>query len=143
MHLERTLERTRVLAEHGEDELGAVEHVGVDGVEHGRHLRRRKIVLTDGHRGLLLGHDRRELAHLALAEVRACAGHVAALDDVGHPLHVGRAEEFFNLVERLVLPGVVTASGNDGEHHASRARGRGVDAGGRGHHGTRHAEDHG
>ena len=51
VHLQRALERVRVLAEHREDELGAVEHVGVDGVEHGRHLRRRQVVLADGDRG--------------------------------------------------------------------------------------------
>ena len=54
----RALERVRVLAEHGEDELGAVEHVGVDRVEDGGHLAGREVVLADGDRGALLARRR-------------------------------------------------------------------------------------
>ena len=124
VHLHGALQRVRVLAEHGEDELRAVEHVGVDRVEHGRDLRRGEIVLADGHGGLLLRHGLFELDHLALAEVGARIGRIAVLDDVGDPLHVGRAQKLLDLDQLLVLAGLAAAARDDREHDGPRGRPR-------------------
>ena len=51
VHLHGALQGVRVLAEDGEDELGAVQHVDVHGVQHGRDLAGAQVVLAHGHGG--------------------------------------------------------------------------------------------
>ena len=52
--LQAALERAGMVGEHGQDQLGAVEHVDVDRVEHRGHLGRRQVVFADGAGGAAL-----------------------------------------------------------------------------------------
>jgi hypothetical protein len=112
----------RVLAEHGQDELRAVEHVGVDRVEDRGDLGRREIVLADGDGSVVLPDRLFQVGHLALAQVGARVGRVPVLDHVGDPIHIRRAKEFLDLTQLLVLAGLsTTPAGNDREHDRARA----------------------
>jgi len=121
MDLQGPLERVGVLREDAEDELGPVEDVGVDGVEHCSDLTRREVVLADRDRRARRLHRRLELGHLAAAQVCMRVGPIAMLDDIGEPLDVRRAQKLLDLGQMLVVRGRVRlAAGQHGEHDGAR-----------------------
>lgn len=112
LHLHFGLACLHVAAEDREDQLRAVNHVGVDFVLNGLLLAWAQFIVEHHDLGTGLGHQRRDLGDFAFADVRARVDVLDVLVGLAHDGHTGGFSQRLEFIKGVIAEGLVV--GQDG-----------------------------